>query len=552
MRHAYSYFLCLVTIAAACSETSQTPKNDNNNPTEERTGSIQGLVVMQTDSTRSLQVSRATNGTAVPGATCTLTNTNFSTTTDDQGFFNFLGVPEGSYILVCKKQLDGNKTFAFLTVVAVKSGQVTDVQTIELKSTGSLQGQVRLADKTKQPGILVYIPGTSYQARSSEEGSYTITDVPEGAYTLRFEYAGYESQEIKAVQILSGQSTPIPFVELSIADGFYTLTTNSLGTGTVTSNPSGINCGSDCQEVYAENSIITLTAVPGKLTSFGGWTGICTSFSGTTCTISLTKDQSISAIFTANPSARLTVQKEGTGSGKIYTPAYYLNNDYNNPITTIDCGEDCEEVYPLNEYEKIYVISDPDSYFGSWTGDCNFTGWDGYYGSESYCTLKMNQDKLIVANFVQITVSDATTLALEGSNAKTFYDVLDLTVDNSEGLAKKYWSSPQAAFSISCLLTQTSVESYQCTATLRYVDDPKKCSEKGVELKPDQSFLAKFSGGYECPDVLKWVRDFSKILKVEETAGTTSYKRLTVGRLEIVVEHHITGGDYILTVTISP
>ncbi|HJW90350.1 MAG TPA: metallophosphoesterase, partial [Anaerolineales bacterium] len=44
----------------------------------------------------------------------------------------------------------------------------------------------------------------------------------------------------------------------------YTLTVNKtgIGSGTVTSNPAGIDCGSDCSEAYAPNTSVTLTAAP--------------------------------------------------------------------------------------------------------------------------------------------------------------------------------------------------------------------------------------------------------------------------------------------------
>jgi len=47
------------------------------------------------------------------------------------------------------------------------------------------------------------------------------------------------------------------------------------GTGTVTSNPTGINCGSDCTEDYSTGTIVTLTASPSGDSEFAGWTGSC-------------------------------------------------------------------------------------------------------------------------------------------------------------------------------------------------------------------------------------------------------------------------------------
>ena len=41
-----------------------------------------------------------------------------------------------------------------------------------------------------------------------------------------------------------------------------TVTKAGNGVGTVTSNPAGINCGTDCTESYPTNTMVTLTATP--------------------------------------------------------------------------------------------------------------------------------------------------------------------------------------------------------------------------------------------------------------------------------------------------
>jgi aryl-phospho-beta-D-glucosidase BglC (GH1 family) len=48
------------------------------------------------------------------------------------------------------------------------------------------------------------------------------------------------------------------------------------GTGTVTSSPSGINCGTTCNASYANNTNVTLTATPASGSTFAGWSGRCT------------------------------------------------------------------------------------------------------------------------------------------------------------------------------------------------------------------------------------------------------------------------------------
>src|SRR5712692_10084177 len=74
------------------------------------------------------------------------------------------------------------------------------------------------------------------------------------------------------------------------------LAVNILGTGSVSSNPSGISCPSTCSANFASGTAITLTAtLTGSSTSVT-WSG-CTP-SGLTCTInSLTADTVVTATF---------------------------------------------------------------------------------------------------------------------------------------------------------------------------------------------------------------------------------------------------------------
>jgi hypothetical protein len=77
----------------------------------------------------------------------------------------------------------------------------------------------------------------------------------------------------------------------------YTLSVTQAGTGsgTVTSSPSGINCGSTCSASYSSGTSVTLTASAASGSTFAGWSGACT---GTgTCTLSMTAARSVTATF---------------------------------------------------------------------------------------------------------------------------------------------------------------------------------------------------------------------------------------------------------------
>lgn len=68
------------------------------------------------------------------------------------------------------------------------------------------------------------------------------------------------------------------------------------GIGTVTSSPTGINCGMDCTEPYAPATRVTLTATAASDSTFMGWSG--GGCSGTsTCVVTMDANQTVNAMF---------------------------------------------------------------------------------------------------------------------------------------------------------------------------------------------------------------------------------------------------------------
>ena len=70
------------------------------------------------------------------------------------------------------------------------------------------------------------------------------------------------------------------------------------GSGTVSSSPAGITCGSDCTEAFLSGAVVTLTATPGGTASrFAGWSG--GGCAGTApCTLSGNASPTVTATFT--------------------------------------------------------------------------------------------------------------------------------------------------------------------------------------------------------------------------------------------------------------
>ena len=71
------------------------------------------------------------------------------------------------------------------------------------------------------------------------------------------------------------------------------------GSGTVTSSPVGITCGTICAGTFLLSTRVTLTATPSGGSSFTGWSGDC-SGSSPTCPITVLGARAATATFTAN------------------------------------------------------------------------------------------------------------------------------------------------------------------------------------------------------------------------------------------------------------
>jgi hypothetical protein len=167
-------------------------------------------------------------------------------------------------------------------------------------------------------------------------------------------------------------------VSATFAPSTYTLTVNKTGTGTVTSSPAGINCGSTCSASFSNGAIVALTAVAGTNYTFAGWGGAC---SGTgTCNVTVSTAQTVTATFNATASNyTLTVTKVGSGTVTSDTGA-------------INCGSTCSASITANT--SVVLTATP-------SGGYTFSGWSGGGCSGTgTCTVSMSTIRAVAATFV--------------------------------------------------------------------------------------------------------------------------------------------------------
>jgi hypothetical protein len=74
-----------------------------------------------------------------------------------------------------------------------------------------------------------------------------------------------------------------------------TVTKAGTGSGTVTSSPAGISCGSTCTASFASGASVTLSAAAASGSTFSGWSGACTG--SASCTLSMTAARNVTATF---------------------------------------------------------------------------------------------------------------------------------------------------------------------------------------------------------------------------------------------------------------
>jgi hypothetical protein len=75
-----------------------------------------------------------------------------------------------------------------------------------------------------------------------------------------------------------------------------TVASAGTGTGSVTSAPAGIDCGSSCTANFPTGTTITLTSTAQAGSTFEGWSGVCNG-SQPTCEITLDQAGSVTATF---------------------------------------------------------------------------------------------------------------------------------------------------------------------------------------------------------------------------------------------------------------
>ena len=167
------------------------------------------------------------------------------------------------------------------------------------------------------------------------------------------------------------------------------------GTGTVTSNPAGITCAPTCSKSFPAGTQVTLTETPATNSTFAGWSGGGCSGTTSTCTVTLSTSEQVTATFNLNQILpTLTVTLAGSGAGTVSSsPA------------GISCPSTCSASFTLGTQVTLTETPAANSTFAGWSGACS--------GTTSTCTVTLSASQQVTATFnisqLLLTVSLAGT-----------------------------------------------------------------------------------------------------------------------------------------------
>ncbi len=336
-------------------------------------------------------------------------------------------------------------------------------------------------DQTVQPAASVTLAGSAtddafggtiktYEWTQVGGSTVTLTNAnkvtanfvaPATAATLQFRLTATDDTGLSTtddVNVTVGQD---------LTDPLLTVSKDGTGTGTVSSTPAGIDCGSDCQENYTVNTAVTLTATPNSDASFAGWAGACTG-TANTCTVTMSAAKNVTATFTSNAVEQFTlnVSTVGTGKGNVSsTPS---------GIACGSAGTDCTETYAANTQVTLSATPNSGSSFAGWSGACS--------GSSSTCTVTLDQARTVQASFTATTTTSyALRVALGG-----FGD--GKITSSPKGINCSFWTSRCAAkFTAGSTVTLTATPEFgsrfvkwmgACTGTKKTCDVTMDAAKK--------------------------------------------------------------------------
>jgi len=233
----------------------------------------------------------------------------------------------------------------------------------------------------------------SYAANSA----VTLTAQPAAGYG----FSGWSGSGIACsgatctVQMGSARSVTATFAALPAPS--FALNVSLSGSGSVSSAPSGIACGSDCSENYPQGSSVTLSAAPASGFSFSGWSGAGCSGTGS-CKVTMSSAQSVSASFAPTPASMAAINVNVSGSGTVQSAPSGIN-----------CPGDCAETLPMGTQVTLTAKAAARQRFTGWSNSASCSG------TAETCKVTLASATAVNAGFQPITYTLSASKTGSGS-----------------------------------------------------------------------------------------------------------------------------------------
>jgi YVTN family beta-propeller protein len=319
----------------------------------------------------------------------TSTNTVTKTIRDDS-FGALTGVavtPDGKKVYVANYDFEEGDT---VSVIDTSTKRVSAVVTVG-------NGPIAFGNFIGPPILTVSETGdgrvTSNQCASGFAGGTSVTlTASANAGSMFSGWSGGGCSGTSSCVIDLTKDTTVSATFTVIPSFLLTVTDAGTGSGTVTSNPSGINCPDACSASFQSGTQVVLTAAPATGSAFSGWSGAC---SGTgTCTVTMSAAKSVTATFTALPPVTLTIAEAGTGAGLVTSNPPGINCSVS--------SNQCAAQFAAGTQVTLTASASAGSIFTGWSGG----GCSGTNG----CTLTLNANNTVTASFA-LNKANLTLLA---------------------------------------------------------------------------------------------------------------------------------------------
>jgi hypothetical protein len=142
-----------------------------------------------------------------------------------------------------------------------------------------------------------YAAGASATATATASEGWGFVSWTEGAVEVSI-------AAVYAFPVTASRSLTAHFEEEAVVTYGLTVTLAGTGSGTVTSSPAGIQCGSACSAEIEAGVLVELTAAPAAGSRFAGWSGACTGTA--TCQVSMSQARAVTATFRPVAGGELT------------------------------------------------------------------------------------------------------------------------------------------------------------------------------------------------------------------------------------------------------